>query len=226
MRPLTYQIPKSLIEFHAYPFVHYQLTYLSRQHINEVVFSVGYLGERIKDYVGSGSQWNLIVSYVDEGKTLLGTAGAIRLAIDSGIMQDGFFVMYGDSYLPIEFNNIWHAADQGQIPVMTVFRNEGKFDSSNVIFKNQQILLYEKGRTDFRDIDMHFIDYGLSVIPKSVIKELVPSGKTMDLAEVFNRLSIANQLKGYEVFSRFYEVGTQKGCEDFEKYLINLDHTK
>ena len=106
MRPLTQSIPKSLIPINNRPFIDYQLEYLSCQGITDVLLCIGHLGYMIKDYLGN-SKYNLSIDYSNEGENLLGTAGAIRLAFDQNKLQNNFFIMYGDSFLPINFKSVY-----------------------------------------------------------------------------------------------------------------------
>lgn len=215
VRPITEQIPKAMIEVAGYPFVHHQLKLLKKMGINDVIFSIGYLGNMISDYVENGSNYEINIRYVNEGKNLLGTAGAIRLAIDCGQINDGFLVLYGDSYLPIELEPIWEASNYGKIPTMTILKNNGQWDKSNVYFKNNK-MFYDKFN---KNPEMNYIDYGLSILTKDVILSNVPINTVMDLATIFHNLSIEGNLKGYEVHQRFYECGSFEGIKDLEEYL-------
>ncbi|TAK71671.1 MAG: nucleotidyl transferase [Betaproteobacteria bacterium] len=219
LRPITQTIPKTLVEVAGMPFAHHQLSWLARQGVRNVVYSLGYLGEMVRDFVGDGSRWGLSVSYADEGMELKGTAGAIRLALDKGLLDSGFLVLYGDSFLPIDILPVWIASDEGQKPLMTVFRNDDEWDKSNVRYVDGIVELYEKGRIDAGQVGMRHIDYGMSVLTRSVIDEFVSPGKVMDLAAVFYRLSIDGRLLGFEISKRFYEVGSHDGLADLEAYL-------
>ncbi len=83
------------------PFVYWQLAWLAAQGADGAVLSIGHLGAQIRDYVGDGAAWRLPVTFVEEGDDLRGTGGAVRLAVDEGVMGDSFFVLYGDSYLQV-----------------------------------------------------------------------------------------------------------------------------
>ncbi|HIJ43382.1 MAG: NTP transferase domain-containing protein [Rhodospirillales bacterium] len=219
MKPFTDRLPKTLIPVNGIPFAHYQLDWLSRHGVERVIYSIGHMADKIRDFVGDGSRWRLDITCVDEGEKLLGTAGAIRLAIDQGLMADGFFVIYGDSYLPVELAPVWQASKKGAVPLMTVYRNDGRWDESNVIFENGRVVLYEKGRKDAAAIGMRHIDYGLSVLTREAIVAAIGGGETADLALVFNRLSRAGGLLGREVGERFYEVGSPQGLVDLQAHL-------
>ncbi len=218
MRPATETIPKSLLKVNGEPFVHHQLSLLAREGVSEVVFCIGYLGSAIRDFVGDGERWGVRVAYVDEGAKLRGTGGALRLAVDESTIKGRFFTLYGDSYLPVSYRPVWAAAE-GAETLMTVHENEGRWDSSNVIFKDGLVTLYEKGRTDARSVGMRYIDYGLLVLTEDFVRSEIPADKVLDLAEPLHRLSLAGRLRGYEVKERFYEIGSPQGLKELEKYL-------
>ena len=221
--PVTKMIPKTLIPIHGRPFADYQLAWLARQRVTEVVYCVGFLGEQIRSHVGEGSAFGLTVRYVDEGTNLKGTAGALRLALDAGLLAETFFVLYGDSFLPIEFAPVLTAyRAYGRPALMTVMRNQDRWDRSNVIFRPPIITLYDKAGDAATRARMAYIDYGLSVISRSLIANRVSSGTVIDLADVFNRLSTEAELAGFEVFQRFFEVGSAEGIADFSRYVAEI----
>jgi NDP-sugar pyrophosphorylase family protein len=224
MRPITEKIPKAMIEVAGYPFAHHQLTLLARQGVRRVVYAIGYRGDMLRDYVGDGARYGLDVQYTDEGEILRGTAGAIRLAVDSGCLDPGFLVIYGDSYLPIAVEPVWRASDDGRRPLMTILRNESQWDRSNVRFGDGQPFLYDKRVANPIQAGMRYIDYGLSVLTRDVILSRVPASIVMDLADVFNGLSREGQLAGYEVTERFYECGSPEGVRDLTTYLMADSH--
>jgi hypothetical protein len=98
---------------------------------------------------------------------------------------------------------------------MTVMRNQGRWDRSNVIFEDGQLRLYDKRKTD---LNMQHIDYGLTVLERALL-ERVPTGVVSDLADLYHDLSVAGELAGYEVAQRFYEIGSPEGLRDLEAYL-------
>src|SRR6185369_10392492 len=102
MWPETRTVPKTLLPVAGRPFAHWQLEWLSRSGIDSVVYCLGYLAEDVRTFVGDGRQFGLKVSYVDEGEALRGTAGALRLALDSGVLDEDFLVLYGDSWLQVD----------------------------------------------------------------------------------------------------------------------------
>jgi NDP-sugar pyrophosphorylase family protein len=217
--PVTKTIPKALIPIRGRPFADYQLAWLARQQVTEVVYCVGFLGEQIRSHVGNGSAFGLRVHYVDEGSDPRGTAGALRLAFDAGLLAEVFFVLYGDSFLPIEYVPVLAAYQASGCPaLMTVMRNQDRWDRSNVIFTPPNITLYDKTCDEATRARMAYIDYGLSVISRDVIADNIRGGGEVDLADVFKQLSLAGKLAGFEVTQRFFEVGSAEGIADFSQY--------
>lgn len=215
LRPITTHFPKALISINDEPFISHQLNLLKSQHITDVVLCVGYLGEMIREYVGDGSAWGLRVQYSFDGDTLLGTGGSLKKALPL-IQSDTFFVMYGDSYLPCHFKSVQdYFLTTRKISLMTVFHNEGLWDHSNVIFKDRNIVNYDKVT---RTPDMHYIDYGLGILHKKVF-DLIPDNTIFDLAELYQLLLKRNELAGFEVTERFYEIGSHSGIEECAKFF-------
>jgi NDP-sugar pyrophosphorylase family protein len=215
LRPITEEIPKSLIEVAGKPFICHQLDYLRQQGINSVVLCIGYLGEMIQEVVGDGSRWGMHVSYSLDGSVLLGTGGALRQALP--LLGKHFFILYGDSYLPIDLFSIEKTyAASSKKGLMTVLKNQNRWDKSNVEFDAGQIVEYNK--TVIRP-QMHYIDYGLGILQSTVL-QIYPANQSFDLSKVYNNLSLAGELAGYEVFERFYEIGSHQGIADTQAYLL------
>jgi NDP-sugar pyrophosphorylase family protein len=220
MRPLTESIPKALVPVAGRPFVDWQLRLLAARGVRQVVFSIGYRGDLLRDHVGDGSRLGVTVTWVDEGEELRGTGGAVRLALDRGAVEDEFFVLYGDSYLPVGMHGVEEAWRRSGLPaLMTVMRNEGQWDTSNVIYGDGCVLLYDKSPPPERRADMRWIDYGLSVLTREVVTARIEAGQVVDLADLLRDLSRTRQLAGFEVTERFYEVGSAGGVRDLESYL-------
>ena len=218
LRPVTQTIPKALIEVAGKPFIEHQLEYLHKQGVSSVVLCIGYLGEMIQELVGDGSRWGLQVSYSPDGPILLGTGGALKQALP--LLGEQFFILYGDSYLPIDFAKVQAAfTEGGQLGLMTVLKNQNQWDQSNVQYEQGQLVEYNKSVISAQ---MHYIDYGLGVLQAKAL-DGYPAGQSFDLSQVYNQLSLQKQLAGHEVFERFYEIGSHQGIADTQTYL--LQHT-
>ncbi len=214
LRPITEKIPKSLVPINGEPFIVHQLRLLRSKGIDRAVLCAGFLGEMIEEVVGNGTSFGMHVSYSFDGGTLLGTAGAVRKALP--VLDDNFFVLYGDSYLTCNYGAVADTFEFAQRRgLMTIYRNEDRYDLSNVEAAEGRILRYDKR---VRTSDMQYIDYGLGVFARSVFEEL-PADEIRDLASVYETLLAAGELTGYEVKDRFYEIGSAQGIRDLEEYL-------
>ncbi len=206
--------PKCLLDVAGRPFIDHQLRKLHGQGARRVVLCLGHLGEQVVEAVGDGSRYGLEVAYSFDGPELRGTAGAIRRALP--LLGPAFFVLYGDSYLECKYADVQTAFEaSGKLALMTVFRNEGRWDTSNVEFRDGRIIAYDKKA---RTPAMQYIDYGLGILDRRAM-EGVPEAGAYDLAAVYQEMLRRGELAGSEVTERFYEIGSVAGLEETRAYL-------
>ena len=98
---------------------------------------------------------------------------------------------------------------------MTIFRNEGQWDSSNVIYEDGKITTYSKKNKNEK---MLYIDFGLGILTHTHFVKY-KSNSTFDLSEIYENAAQEQTLLGYEVFNRFYEIGSFSGIEELSTYL-------
>ena len=209
---LSKTTPKSLILVNEEPFIVHQLRLLKNQGFKKIVVCIGYLGNLIQKYVGDGKQFGLSVTYSEDGKKLLGTAGAIKNALS--ILEENFFVLYGDSYLMIDYKKIQQFFMQQSKPaLMTIFKNNDTGDNSNIEFNDNGIIKYDKKN---KTINMTYIDYGLALFKKNIFTS---NDYFYDLSDVFQKLLKQKQLANYEVNQRFYEIGSFAGLRELKNFL-------
>jgi len=214
LRPVTEKIPKSLVPVAGKPFLSHQLELLRARGLRRAVLCVGHLGEMIERDYGDGSAFGIQLEYSFDGPKLLGTGGAIQRALPQ--LGSEFFVLYGDSYLPLEYRPVAEFFRRsGKLGCMTVYHNEGRYDTSNVVFRDGDIVVYDK---KLRVPEMRHIDYGLSLFKAEAFKPY-STDQPLDLAEVMTRLVREKQLAGYEVKDRFYEIGSPSGLAELERLL-------
>jgi NDP-sugar pyrophosphorylase family protein len=214
LRPITEKVPKVLVPVAGKPFLAHQLALLHGQGIRHVVLCLGHLGEMVVKEFGDGAAYGMQLEYSFDGPKLLGTGGALRQALPK--LGREFFVLYGDSYLTCPFAPIAEFFQlSGKAGLMTVFRNEGLYDTSNVVFRDGEIAVYDK---KVRLPAMQHIDYGLSLFRADVF-EKYPDDEKFDLADVMTKLVAEKQLAGHEVPERFYEIGSHEGLAELEELL-------
>lgn len=217
LRPLTTEIPKALIPVCGKPFIDYQFSLLEGMGFTDVVVCTGYKGTMIEDHVRTLKP-RLHVKFSHDGDVLLGTGGALMKALPD--LGERFLVIYGDSYLEGDYPAIvkhFDAARTNPTPLglMTVFRNSGQFDKSNVLFRGGAIESYNKRSPS---ADMDYIDWGLGILHRRAFEPFA-SQSVFDLALVYEDLVSRRQLLGFEVTNRFFEIGSIQGIEDLESHL-------
>lgn len=221
MRPLTEHLPKALLPVNGVPFAHLQLSWLREQGVRDVVFCIAHLGDQIVESVGDGGRWGLRVAYSDEGAERLGTGGALRLAVERGLVPgDDMFVLYGDSYLQVDLRTVETAYGTSRRPaLMTVYRDLHGLERCNVRYDDGAVLLYRKGVDDPTSLGMFHIDYGLQVYRCALVEHRVPPQGPYDLSELQRDLSVEGRMAGFEVPDRFFEIGTPQGLEALAQHL-------
>ena len=202
------------------PFIAHQLRLLARQGITEIVICAGHLGEQIAAYVGEGAGFGCNVKYSFDGGRPLGTGGAVGRALP--LLGERFFVMYGDSYLLASFWAVLRGFERAHQPaLMTVFRNAGRWDISNVEFVDGVIRNYSKIE---RTPAMLHIDYGLGVLSAGAVRAWPANGGAFDLADLYGDLVQRGLLAGFEVEERFYEIGSPTGLRETDTFLRRQSH--
>lgn len=204
--------PKALVEVAGEPFLFHQLRLLRSHNARRIVLCVGHLGDQIANAVGDGKAFDLEIEIVSDPPELAGTAGAVRGALPH--LGDEFFVLYGDTYLKIDYAAAGSARrSAGTVALMTVLRNAGRWDTSNATFEDGRVLRYDKRAPD---PSMEWIDYGLAALTPAALDR---APQASDLAEVYRELAEEGQLAGYPVTQRFYEVGTPAGRDETDAEL-------
>jgi N-acetyl-alpha-D-muramate 1-phosphate uridylyltransferase len=217
MKPITEKIPKSLIEVNGKPFILHQLDYLKSQGIQNIVLCIGHLGHMIESLIGDGKALGLNIQYSLDGNKLLGTGGAIKKALP--LLSKDFFVLYGDSFLPIDYKDVEDAyVSSKKNALITLIKNNNQWDKSNVEFATGTLIEYNKYHPNQR---MHYIDYGLSILNQSIFDAYLEN-ESFDLSDLYHKLSLHDHLAGFETFERFYEIGSQNGLKETENYLSKV----
>ncbi|MGH7270125.1 MAG: sugar phosphate nucleotidyltransferase [Polyangiaceae bacterium] len=215
MRPQTLTIPKALLMVAGRPFVEWQLERLASAGLRDVVMCIAHLGGAIRAHVGDGRRFGVHVAWSEEGPQLLGTAGALRAALP--LLDETFLVTYGDSYLPFDYSEpltalVTHNDCDG---VMATYRNEGRWDASNVATDGAWVLRYEKGSNDPA---LDHIDYGATALRREVIRGL-PEGQPHGLDAVQRDLAERKRLRAVVARERFFEIGSPEGLAALDQHL-------
>jgi len=213
---LTKILPKSMIEIKGKPFLEYQIDMLKKQNIKNIILCVGYLSEKIESYFGNGKKFDINIKYSYDEDKQLGPMGAIKKA--EKLLEKEFFVLYGDSYIFVDFQKVHDFyKEKGKLACMTVYKNEDKYDNSNLIVENNIVIGYKDSKLEKK---VKYIDYGTSILNKKSL-DYIPSNTFYSTEEFFKKLILKKEISAYKVNKRFYHIGTPKALEEFRNYIKN-----
>jgi len=214
--PITKTIPKPMVPILGRPFLDHMLEMLATQGFEEVVLLTGYLGKQIREHVGDGSRFGLSIRYRQESGQLLGTGGALREAVH--LLRSWFFLIYGDSFLPLDYADAARAFHTGGTQaLMVVLGSAAGVDVvPNVrLDDNGRIVSYRKGGGS----GYAHVDAGVLVLRREVVSLVLKEGPCSLEQETYPRLAVAGDLLAYPASQRFYDIGTPAGVEEFSDYL-------
>ena len=214
MYPITRDTPKSMIQVASKPFLEYQLDVLKKNCVLDVVLCIGHMGNQIREYFRDGSEFGVHIRYSEDNEA--GTGGALKLA--EALLDERFFLMWGDSFVPIDLQPIMDLLDsRNGIGVMVIFENHDDYDKSNIVKDGAFVGIYDK--TGKYSDELSYIDSGISLLRRELLTQ-IPANKHCSLEEeVFPRLAGERQLLAFETSQRFYEIGSPNGLRDFEAYV-------
>ncbi len=212
--PLTAQTPKSLVPVLGSPFLEHQIRLVRQAGVKRLVLCIGHHGEQIVERFGDGSAYGVEIIYSQEGEQLLGTGGALKKA--EHLLDEAFLMMWGDSYLILDYAAIWRSFQAQDLPaMMVVFRNENQRVPSNVVVEGGKVTVYDKWS---KDPDKVYIDEGLTCLNRQLL-ETVPAGQPFAIEQVFRDLATEGKLAAYETSQPFYEIGSPEGIAELETIL-------
>ena len=207
--------PKPLLDVAGEPFILHQLRLLAGYGARRVVICVGYLGDLIERRIGH-ERYAVEIVYSHDGPQPLGTLGAIRNAV--ALLGSRFLVLYGDTYLRIDYAVAAGAWKRSRQPaMMTVLRNEGRWDTSNVAFDGELVTSYDKVSPS---PEMRWIDYGLGGLEASALGAV--GSEVTDLADLYHELAQRRSLFGFAATERFYEIGTPNSLAEASEFLMGI----
>ena len=212
--------PKALMDVAGRPFADHQMAMLTSEGVTHVIYSIGHRGSQIEDHFGSRA-FGITIDYVADGERLMGTGGALRRVLDSGLLAEQFLMMYGDTLLQIPLaalmSRLADNPDWGAC--MAVFQNLAELDASNVVCLDDGTILYDKSRPVELVNSMTHIDYGVTALQRSVIEELIEPEVATDMASIFYTIARSRALGGFEVRDRFFEIGTPESWAELDAHL-------
>jgi NDP-sugar pyrophosphorylase family protein len=211
LQPFTTTIPKPLFPLGEKPIIQIIIEQLREAGIRDFIVSVGYLGELVEAYLGSGKKFGCSIEYVREPAPL-GTAGSISLLPE---MHDDFIFMNGDVFASIDFPALV-AAHKASRAMMTVCTYRKHVKSSLGVLD-----VDADGRvTDYREKpeQTHIVSSGVYVMNPAV-RTFVPPGTRMDLPDLVLRLIRDHQVvRAVPIDGFWFDIGTPEDLENALKF--------
>jgi len=208
LRPISNLIPKPMVVINGKPFLHHQLEFIKRFGISEVLLLVGYLGEQIRDYFGSGKKFGLKIDYAHE-ESPLGTGGALKNASDK--LAAEFLLLNGDTFLPVDYRKLTDFfCRYRKMGVIVVYDNSEKDAPNNIAVGDANLVIsYSKDVSQ----EMTHVDAGAIVLKKDILT-FIPEDSVCSLEEeIFCKLIKKKELVAFITNQRFYDMGSFGGLE-------------
>lgn len=218
LRPLTHDVPKPMVPIGGKPYLERQLAYLAGQGFTDILLLTGYLGEQVEAHFGDGSGFGVRVRYSRE-ETPVGTGGALLQA--RPLLEDRFLLLYGDSFLPIEYREVMDLLSTPSPArlVLTAYDNRGEDTSvaNNLLVESTgRISAYEKGTGNPQ---LNFVEAGVVGMRKDVL-EVLPEAPPASLEnQAFPRIIAQGEAVAYITRQRFYDFGTPERLAQTEAYF-------
>jgi NDP-sugar pyrophosphorylase family protein len=214
LKPITDEIPKVMVDLNGKPCILYAIENLKRQGIKEFAINTHYLPEKIKEYLGDGSKFNIKIVYSYE-KEILGTSGALNNFKD--FFKETFIVVYSDVLANFDLKSALrvHKENKAEITITLDTKRNIRGKGAVIVDKNKVISFLEKPE---REIPGALINSGFYILEPSVIG-LIPNGFSDFAKDIIPILVRKNKIycnthKGY-----IFDIGTS---EDLEKARANL----
>ena len=214
LRPLTNNLPKSMIPIAGKPFLEYQLKLLKQAQVRDLVMCVGYRGDIIQSHFGDGRSFGVKIRYSDDGDMLLGTAGSLKNA--RALLADHFFITFGDAYPILDYEAAWDRfLSRGKIAMMVVLKNANKYGRSNTVVQDEQVTFYSKKESL---LEMDYIEFGVTFMCKQAL-DMLSGNYPIDLEILYRKIICKNQMAALEVKQRIYDIGSPEGLRDFSQFV-------
>jgi NDP-sugar pyrophosphorylase family protein len=214
---LTKKTAKILLPISCKKFIDYQLNLLSKNRIKNIIYCLGHHSIDITNYLEKHykNDFNFFFSY--DGNKQLGTGGAIKNALRFLANDEQFGMLYGDSYLDIDYNKIITFAKRKKTNLMTYQKNTNNLHKNNINKLTGSRIFYDK----FSNDKLNYLDYGFSIINKDDFIKFSCDIGIFDINDYFNFLSNSNLLRGVEIKQKFYEIGSVSGYNEFIDYVLS-----
>jgi len=208
-RPITYELPKALLPIQGKTVPEHLIDLFKKYNITDLIFSIGYMAEKIRNYYGDGSKYGVKIKYIEENQPM-GSAGAVKLA--AGLLTDTFIVTNGDELKDIDLEDMYNFHKQNKALItaaLTAVDDPSAYGVAKI--EGSRILEFiEKPSRD--KAPSNLINSGLAIWEPEVIKQ-IPEGFSMYEKDIFPLLARQKSLYGYIFSGQWFDTGTPERYE-------------
>ncbi|MCD8223197.1 MAG: nucleotidyltransferase family protein [Clostridiales bacterium] len=224
LRSVVNDRPKPMADVNGEPFLAYLLRDLKAAGIRDMIFAVGYMGEKIEEYFGDGSRWGLTIHYAYE-KELLGTAGAIKNT-RSYIHEAEVVVMNGDTYYKMDYVKMFELAKNGQNDMMIVLRTVSDISRyGKVTLEDGQITKFNEKEADSQKTP-GLINGGVYWMKTELIEDIPEGRVSLENIMIPQWIKAGRKIGGCVHDGYFIDIGVPEDYYRFVKDSRELKEAK
>ena len=215
--PLTKETPKVMLSINGKPFLLYLLQLLKGQEIKDIILSIGYLGQQVRDSFGNGKSLGVSLRYSEEKEKLLGTGGALKQA--QSLLDDYFLVINGDTYLPVDYRDVERTfLKHNKKAIMVVYDNQEDTGVKNNVALDNDLMVIEYDK-ESSNPNLKYVEAGVLVLRRETLN-LIKGKDPVSLEKgLYPTLIGQREMAAYTSQQRFYDIGTHKQQKVFEEFL-------
>lgn len=213
--------PKPMAPVLDKPFLEYQINYLKKYDVREVVLCVGYMWEKIRDHFKDGKERGIRIHYAVE-ETPLGTGGALKNAEE--FIHTPFLMLNGDSFFNLNIKDLRNFHEQAKsgkehfLGTIALTRVADRSQYGTVLLGAGAAIAAFKEKSAGENVP-GLINAGIYLLEPDIFMRIPPRQKLSLEREIFPPLLAKGfSLAGYPAEGFFVDIGTPEGFHTFKQY--------
>jgi mannose-1-phosphate guanylyltransferase len=216
LKPLTEKNPKPLLPVLEKPIIQHTIENLQKHGITNIILSVGYKAEKIKDYFNDGSKFGVKINYVIENSPL-GTGGAIKKVAQN--FTKPFFLLWGDNLMDIDLNDMYktYLRDAPQVTMGLTPRDDVEHFGVVEMQENKIVNFVEKPKREIAPSNL--INAGAFIVDPACL-DILPPGPCSIEKDCFEKLAPLGEISAYVHKGQWFPTDTlekyEHACKNFK----------
>jgi len=211
LRPFTYEFPKPLMPVKGKAIIEHSFALLKKYGVEEVIISLGYLADKIKQSLGDGSRYGLKFIYIEETKPL-GTAGPLLLA--KKYLRGPFFLVWADILAEIDLDDMVHYHRQAKTAGTIALATVEDISELGVIELQGSLIKRFIEKPDPKTTNSRLINAGIALFELGIFDFLPKRIRNVSIErEVYPAMVKNKKLAGYSFSGAWFDTGTMERYE-------------